>query len=196
LLAAALLVAVAALVLLFAQPWQGSTSPPQSFDGAAFPATVPVHDFSLTDQDGRPVSLTAYRGKVVILTFLDSASTTDAPLVAQQIRGALDELGQAVPALAVSSDPWHDTPAGARALLARLHLSGRMRFLFGPVAELQRIWHAYGVQPRTSPQSSAAAAEPPYVLLLDRSGRERVGFPESQLTPESIAHDVLLLQSR
>ena len=50
------------------------------------------HEFTLTDQHGRRVSLSGFRGDVVILAFLYSTSRATAPLIAQQIRGAVDEL--------------------------------------------------------------------------------------------------------
>ena len=80
------------------------------------------HEFTLTDQDGRRVSLRALRGRVVILAFLYTASKTTAPLIAQQIRGALDELERhtaGVSALAVSVDPAADTPGAHAGLPAR-----------------------------------------------------------------------------
>ena len=33
------------------------------------------------------------------------------------------------------------------------------------------------------------------MLLIDKRGRQRVGFPMSELTPEGLAHDVKVLQS-
>jgi protein SCO1/2 len=73
------------------------------YDGALLPASLRPREFALTDQYGRRVSLTDFKGKVVILTFLYTTSKTTAPLIAQQIRGALDEL---------ESEPPH-TPQGS-----------------------------------------------------------------------------------
>ena len=33
-----------------------------------------------------------------------------------------------------------------------------------------------------------------YVVLLDRAGRQRVGFPFDKLTPEGLAHDLRRLE--
>ena len=84
------------------------------FEGALLPAGTKRHAFALTDQNGHGVSLGEFRGRVVILAFLYSTSRTVAPLIGQQIRGALDELAlehrrAAVPALAVSVDPTADS---------------------------------------------------------------------------------------
>jgi protein SCO1 len=96
-----------------------------------------------------------------------------------------------VPAYAVSVDPANDTPDSARAFLSRNHLTGRMRFLLRPDTTLQRVWTTFGIRPQESELDHSA-----YVVLLDRTGRQRVGFPFDHLTPEGLAHDLRrLLQS-
>jgi protein SCO1/2 len=159
------------------------------FAGALRPPGVPPMDFSLRDQDGKAVRLADYRGRVVILTFMYSSCRDTCPVQADQIRGALDDLGgAAVPALAMSVDPAGDTPQRARAFLLRRRLTGRMRFLLGTAPQLAPLWRAYGVQPQGRDFDHSA-----YVLLIDRRGRQRIGFPLDQLTPEGLAHDVRLL---
>ena len=74
-------------------PSAGSPSA-SGFDGAALPAGVPAPGFTLTDQSGRAVSLAGYRGQVVLIAFLDSTCGPTCILIAQQIRGALDELSR------------------------------------------------------------------------------------------------------
>jgi protein SCO1 len=166
------------------------------FDGSVVPRAG-AREFTLTDQTGRPVSLASYRGRVVILTFLSTASPSTATLIAEQIRGALDELAaphgaQPVPALAVSLDPRADSPAHVHAFLAKVSLSGRLRYLSGSIERLQRVWRDYGV--KVSGPRSADSEGSALVLLLDRRGVERVSFPVEQLTPEGLAHDIRKLQ--
>jgi protein SCO1/2 len=102
----------------------------------------------------------------------------------------MNDLGHDVPALAVSVDPRNDTPLNAKRFLLKHALVGRMRFLLGSRSELAPIWKAYGIQPQGSKFDHSA-----YVLLIDKRGRQRVGFPMSELTPEGLAHDVKVLQS-
>jgi protein SCO1/2 len=159
------------------------------FAGSLRP-NIPPQDFALRDQDGRRVSLHQYRGRVVVLTFLYSTCQDTCPVTATTIRGALDELGHDVPALAVSVDPAHDTPDAAEAFLVRRGLSGgRMRFLLGSRAQLEPIWKAYGIQPQTKRFEHSA-----YVLLIDRRGRQRISFPVTQLTDSALAHDIAKLE--
>lgn len=163
------------------------------FDGALLPADAPRHGFTLTDQYGRRVSLSALRGRVTILAFLYASSRTTAPLIAEQIRGALDELpGRPVPALAVSVDPAGDTPARIRAFLRENSLSGRMEYLTGTPARLRAVWRAYAAVPASA--GPTAYERSAFVLLLDKAGAPRVEFPLEELTPEALAHDIRKLQ--
>ena len=175
-------------VALFDRP--GARTDSVAFAGALRP-DIPPRDFRLHDQDGTPVSLRQFRGRVVILTFMYTTCRDTCPLTATQIRGALDDLSHPVPALAVSVDPVNDTPERARQFLFRRGLGrDRMRFLLGTRAQLQPIWRSYGVQPQGTAFDHTA-----YVVLIDRRGRQRVGFPVQQLVPEDLAHDIRRLQA-
>jgi len=204
--ATAATVVALALVLLLDRPAARSPASPSSpsgaavqsasssgFDGAALPAGVPARGFTLTDQSGQAVSLAAYRGQVVLLAFLDSTCGATCMLIADQIRGALDELPRPVPVLIVSVDPAGDTPAHVGRFLEQASLSGRVRYLTGPPAELRALWHVYRAAPAGS--SSAVLDSSAAAVLVDRRGFERVLFPLEQLTPESLVHDIRRLQS-
>ncbi len=195
---AGLLAIALAIAILAGSSGHGSASSPTSaasadsiarFEGAAvLPANTPVRGFTLVDQAGRPVALSGYRGQVTILAFVYSTCGATCVLIAQQIRGALNELPKPVPVLFVTADPAADTPAHVARFLAQVSLSGRVRYLSGPRAALERVWLAYGVTPAS--KGRAAFERSPSVILLDRSGRERLIFGLEQLTPEGIANDV------
>jgi protein SCO1 len=183
LMVAATLVLMGALgVVLLAGP--GRTDSARGFEGALRPA-IPPQDFALRDQDGKAVRLSEFRGKPVVLTFMYSTCRDTCPLTAQQIKGAMDDLGHDVPALAISVDPANDTPLNAKRFLVRQGLRGRMDFLLGTRAQLQPIWKAYGIRPQGNGFEHSA-----YVLIIDRHGRQRVGWPVDKLTPEGLAHDL------
>jgi protein SCO1 len=158
------------------------------FDGAALPAGGPAHEFTLTDQAGRKVSLSDYRGRVTILAFMYSTCGPTCVVIAQQIRGALDELPHPAPVLFVSAEPRADTPEHVAKFLEQVSLAGRVHYLTGSLAQLKPIWRAYRVVPGTA--GRAAFDNYASVLLLDRSGSERVVFQSEQLTPEALAHDI------
>lgn len=181
-----LLAAVAVVLLVDAGP--GSRASSDGFAGSLRPE-IPPKDFRLRDEWGRAVSLSDYRGRVVILTFLCATCRQTCPVIASQIRGALDDLDGEVPSLAVSVDPAGDTPRNARRFLRRRGLTGRMRFLLGSRRQLRPVWRDYAIQPQGDGSEHSA-----YVLLVDRSGRQRLSFPFDKLTPEGLAHDVRLLR--
>jgi protein SCO1/2 len=163
------------------------------FDGAVFPSGVRAHDFTLTNQHGQRVSLSSYRGRVVMLAFMFSNCHT-CVLVANQVRGALDELeGSPHPTtLIVSTDPRGDTRASVSRFLGETSLSGQVEYLTGTPKGLQHVWRAYAISPASAGKTAAEAGIA--VLLIDRKGIERVGFEVEQITPEGLAHDIRLLE--
>jgi protein SCO1 len=198
------LVLALALVMIFAgspnrrSPTQSIASDIPSasgFDGAALPPGIPAHDFTLTSlatptgqTAGGPVSLTSFRGQVVVLAFLYSTCGPTCIVIAQQIRGALNELAHPASVIIVSADPAADTPTRARAFLAQVSLAGRAYYLTGPPSQLHTIWRAYRATPASAGRVAFDSAAT--VLLIDPAGLERVEFGVEQLTPESLTHDI------
>ncbi|WP_372789862.1 SCO family protein [Paraconexibacter sp.] len=177
-------------VVLASGGTDAATDSAPGFRGAQSP-DVPPMDFRLRDQDGRVASLASLRGNVIVLTFLYTSCEDTCPVAAQQIRGALDDLGHDVPALAISVDPANDTPAQARRFLLKQRLTGgRMRFLLGDRSTLAPIWKAYGIAPQKDAFDHSAR-----VVLIDPRGRQRVAFPVEKLTPEDLAHDIARLEA-
>jgi protein SCO1/2 len=161
-----------------ASGWQGSVRPP----GARLPP------FSLTTQDGEAMTAAALRGRPVVVTFIYSTCEDTCPGQVQSIRGALDDLGRDVPVIGVSVDPSGDTPRSAQAFLVEQSMKGRMDFLLGTREELQPVWDAFGIAPQRDGRDHSA-----YTVVVDAEGRQRIGFPASQLTPRALAHDLARL---
>ncbi len=190
------LVALVAAIVVVLSTGQGGGSPTASagtqFQGPTMPAGLRAHDFTLRDQHGRPVKLSADRGHVVILTFIHSLCHDACPLMVEQIKGALNLLpgnGAGVAAIGVSADPSEDTAARRRAFLARHEMTGRLAFVNGPPASMSPIFEAYAIAPVTPKVDHST-----FVILVDKRGLERVGFAAAELTPEALAHDIRVLQ--
>jgi protein SCO1/2 len=164
---------------------EDDTAPASAFAGALRPPDARAPDFRLRDQDGKPVAMADYRGKTVVMTFIYSTCKDTCPGQVQSIRGALDKLGRDVPVLAVSVDPRNDTRENARKFLLAQHVTGRVRFVLGSERELAPVWRGYGIAPQRGDLDHSA-----YVVLVDGSGRQRIGFPHSELTPEGLASDL------
>lgn len=163
------------------------------FDGAPLPGDIQAPGFTLTDQYDHQVSLADYRGRVVILTFLYSRCGATCILIAQQIRGALEELPKRPAVLIVSADPATDTHASVARFLEEVSLSGRVQYLTGSLAQLRKVWRAYAVTPASA--GGATFDRFASILLLDAHGRERVLFQSEVLTPEALSHDIGRLQA-
>jgi protein SCO1 len=160
------------------------------FEGAIMPKGLEAPAFELANQDGDTVSMRDFRGEPVIVTFLYTTCEDTCPLQAQTVRGALDELGEDVPAIAVAVDPPRDTPERARAFLSEQRALGRLDFVLGSRAELKRVWDGFYVRPQSVTQEHNAR-----FTLVDKKGFQRVGYPGFEATPERIAHDIRLLQA-
>jgi len=181
-------------VVLAADSSDSSDDPPADvggagFEGARMPAGVRAPDFTLRDQDGDLVSMRALRGKPVIVTFLYTTCDDTCPAQAQTVRGALDDLGEDVPALAIAVDPPRDTPERAKVFLAKAKALGRIDFVLGTRAELRPLWKAFFIRPQSVSEEHQAR-----FTLVDKKGFQRIGFPGDQATPEALAHDLRLLQ--
>jgi protein SCO1/2 len=189
-MAVASMVLLAALaIVLFVRPNDGAADQ-EGFAGAIRPA-IPRHVWTLTDQDGRTVRVGAPGSGPSVVTFLYTHCQDTCPVTASTVRGAMDQLGHDVPAYAVSVDPANDTTNSAHVFLNQAHLTGRMHFLLGPDNALQQVWKQFGIRPQERDSEHTA-----YVVLLDASGRQRVGFPFDKLTPEGLSHDLRRLEAQ
>jgi len=190
---ALLLVGVVALGAIVLVARSGDDPDPvasgNTFAGASMPEGLFAPDFELQDQDGERVSMRALRGQPVIVTFLYTHCEDTCPIQAQTVRGALDDLGHDVPALAIAVDPPNDTPRSARKFLAEQRTTGRLDFVLGSRAELAPVWDGFGVRPQSVTEEHNAR-----ITLVDARGIQRVGYPGSEATPERLAHDLRLLE--
>ncbi len=147
----ALLVAVAVSVSLRAGRGGGSqisaaslvTPPPVSWRAGERPAP----DFVLRDQDGRPVSVAAYRGRPLIVTFIDPLCRNLCPLEAQVLDQAERELpaAQRPTILAVSVDVYADTRADMLQDEREWRLVPQWRWAVGRPAQLAAVWKRYEI---------------------------------------------------
>jgi cytochrome oxidase Cu insertion factor (SCO1/SenC/PrrC family) len=138
---------------------------------------APSTNFRLADQQGRPVRLTDFRGKAVILTFLDPVCTTDCPVIARELLAADGLLGaerSRVQMVAVNANPdFTATPFLQRFDLQEgLEGIGNWSYLTGPARQLQAVWADYGVD--VEPGSGGAMmSHSDVALVIDPAGRIR-----------------------
>jgi protein SCO1/2 len=181
--------ALGAAVLAARERDEDDPAATSTFEGAVMPAGLRAPEFELRDQDGELVTMRSLRGRPVLVTFLYTTCEESCPGQAQVARGALDELGHDVPALAIAVDPPRDTPERARAFLSEQRALGRLDFVLGSRAELRPVWKGFAIRPQSVTQEHQAR-----FTLVDRRGFQRVGYPGSEATPERLAHDLRILE--
>ena len=160
---------------------------------------TPAADFTLTDgPTGDVVTLSALRGKVVVLTFLYTNCPDVCPLTAEKLRDARDQLGGGASDLAliaVSVDPRNDTPQATSEFIRAHRLQGAMRFLVGDQASLARVWQVYGIA--ALPEQGPVVEHNDAIYLIDKQGRAR-SLVHSDIVVDALVSSlrVLLGESR
>jgi cytochrome oxidase Cu insertion factor (SCO1/SenC/PrrC family) len=130
-------------------------------------------DFSLTDQFGQPVSLSSFRGKVVILAFTDSECTTVCPLTTQSMLAAKDLLGNAgdqVQLLGVDANPQATAVSDVLSYSQAHGMVNHWEFLTGSRSQLEPVWKAYGIAVQIE---QGQIDHTPAVYIIDSQGREQ-----------------------
>jgi protein SCO1/2 len=158
---------------------------------------VEAPGFTLTNQDGRQVSLADFRGKPVVLTFLYTHCPDVCPIIADKLREALDELGpdaRKVAVLAVSTDPRQDDRLSVIRFTEQHRLTGRWQYLTGSPSQLEPIWKGYYVAAQDVRDTSPAAGviHTAALFFIDRQGRERV-LTGADFEPSEVVHNLKAL---
>jgi cytochrome oxidase Cu insertion factor (SCO1/SenC/PrrC family) len=104
-------------------------------------------DFRLIDQLGRPVSLSADRGRPVIVTFIDPLCRNFCPFEAQQLNDLVDSLpSNSRPAvIAVSVDVYGNARANLLQDVRKWRLVPQWRWAIGSPGQLARVWQRYRI---------------------------------------------------
>ena len=185
-------VAALAAVLIAALVLRNSdNSSAAEFDGAIMPAGVVAPDFHLKDQAGRSFGMAQYSGRPVIVTFLYSHCKDTCPVQARLISSAVQELGHQVPVIAFSVDPAHDTGASVDQFMREQKVTANIRWGLGTAKQLAPVWKGYAVTPQLDDAEHMAR-----IVLVDKLGFQKIGYPLEQTTPDRIAHDMRLLEKQ
>jgi protein SCO1 len=152
--------------------------------------------FTLDDQFGKPISLSDYRGKAVLLTFLYVHCPDVCPLITAALRTTTDKLGaraKDVQVVAISVDPVGDTPKAVRSYLSVRGVLHRFEYLVGTRKQLAPVWAKYNIVSEPDPKLKRLVGHTGIVIGIDAGGRERAYYPSSPLKPAWMVHDVPLL---
>src|SRR5580658_9847169 len=130
-------------------------------------------DFRLRNQFGQPMSLSQFRGKVVVLSFEDSECTTVCPLTAQSMLDAKQLLGAAgsqVQLLGVDANPDATSVADVLAYSKAHSMVNRWDFLTGSLPQLKAAWSAYHIAVEVE---QGQIDHTPALYVIDQRGREQ-----------------------
>ena len=157
----------------------GAEPPPVSWPAGARRAP----NFSLVDQAGAAVTLSAYRGRPVIVTFIDPLCRNFCPLEAKQ----LNELVRGMPAksrpeiLAVSVNVHGNARANLLQDVAKWRLVPQWRWAVGSDKSLARVWHGYQIAVLDTTKTIAGVTvhditHTEAAFVIDKRGYERALF--------------------
>lgn len=167
-----------------------------SYIGSRPPVAITLPDFALEDAlSGREVTPRSLRGRVVALTFLDTACTDACPLTVPRMVDALaalsDEERRRVALIAVTVEPTVDTPAVVETFLGRHQARCKLQYLIGKAETLRPIWKRFYVVSALETGSAGSHSAP--VRIYDGEGQWVSSLRLAvDLTPENLAHDLRL----
>ncbi len=152
-------------------------------------------DFSVRGSDGTALTLSRYRGKVVVLGFGYTSCPNVCPVtlaVLAQAHRKLGALGSQVQIIYLTVDPERDSAERLKELSGRLRPQLRRRHGHSPAdgggaPELWRYrgeaWHA---------ESDYAVAHSSFVYLITRDGKLRALMPFGHMADDYV-HDIAML---
>lgn len=132
--------------------------------------------FALRDENGASVSLARFRGRPVLLTFMDPVCTDFCPREAAVLNRAISQLPAArrPVVVAVSVNRWKQSPGILRHDRAKWRMTASWHWAVGTAAAEQRVWGAYGISVLSSPAHDVTHTAATYVI--DAHGDQRALF--------------------
>jgi protein SCO1 len=162
----------------------------------ALPKIAPAPDFTLTSQDGAPVKLADYRGKVVAVTFIFTLCAETCPVLTPMMSFVQDQLGndfgEKIRFVSITVDPERDTPEVLKdyAQAFGANLSG-WAFLTGTPDAIRDLTRRYGVF--ASKTASGSIDHTFLTSIIDQRGILRVQYLGVRFDPDEFRRDLLRL---
>lgn len=154
----------------------------------------PAPGFTLTDQSGQKMPLSAFHGKVVVLAFMDPRCTDLCPIVAQEFDQAYRDLGSAakeVVFLAVNVNQQYRSIGTVETFTKEERLNALpWHFFTGSSTALHAVWKKYNINVAVS--STGDIIHTSAVYFIGMNGRERyIASPQNEsLTKPRAAYGI------
>jgi cytochrome oxidase Cu insertion factor (SCO1/SenC/PrrC family) len=157
-----------------------TTIAPAGPDASWAAGARPAPDFALTDQAGMPISLSRFRGRPVILTFIDPLCRNLCPTEAKILERAEASFPAARrPAIvAVSVNQWGNARRNLLVDMTKWKLTSDWHWAVGSAAKLRAVWAAYQIAVQDSPKTVAGVtvhniSHTEGAFLIDPRGDQR-----------------------
>jgi protein SCO1 len=169
---------------------------PTPSETPALPKIAAAPGFTLTSQDGAPVSLASLRGKVVAVTFIFTRCSATCPVLTPMMSLVQERLGRhfgdQIAFASITVDPENDTPETLK-LYAQMYgadVAG-WSFLTGPPPMISELVRRYGV---FASRNAGGDIEHTFLTsIVDRHGILRVQYLGVRFDPEEFRRDLLSL---
>ena len=143
-------------------------------------STIPTKlapDFSLTDQNGRQLSLRSLRGRPVVLEFMDSHCIDICPIISQELINAVHDLtpnSMNTAFVAVNVNMRYNRVTDVRIFSQEHQLTSlpTWHFFTGSPSDLQKIWSDYAIYV-SAPTRNADIIHSGIIYFIDPQGHER-----------------------
>jgi protein SCO1 len=160
---------------------------------------IPIRDFRLIDQNGRPFGFSSVRGKVVVLAFAYTTCLDVCPLTTAAMRQVQTELNQtdagSVYFLTITTDPEVDNAGVLAAYAKRYGVDfSNWVFLTGQEAVLKGVWQNFGVT--VARKARGLIDHTSLTAVIDRTGRMRFAYSGASPDPRIVIRDARSLLGR
>lgn len=161
--------------------------------GERLPKIKSAPEFTLTQQDGKRLTLKELRGKVLAITFIFASCTDTCPLLTAKMAGLQQSLGadfgSKIYFISITVDPERDTTEVLKryAEAYKANLAG-WAFLTGTPAEIRDVAKRYGIYYKKTPRGDVDHTF--LTSLVDHNGTLRVQYMGVRFDPDEMLRDL------
>ncbi len=177
---------------MLAWPWPGLAH--EAGHDERLPVIGPAPPFTLTSQDGKPVSLGDFLGKAVAVTFIFASCADTCPMLTDKMARVQDRLGDAfgksIAFVSITVDPERDTPEVLKQYAEAFGADpAGWYFLTGSPEAIGDVLSRYGIYAKKTPSSDVDHTF--LTSLIDSTGMLRVQYLGVRFDLEEFRSDLL-----